>query len=101
VASVADLVEPEVLRERAGEYLQRAGEVLRQSAGVRLVEFGPTGVVAVVDDGTARTVRLQSVSGDLTIACDCGTPSWTGWCPHSVAAAIETWEQAPARRGSP
>jgi len=77
VASVADLVEPEVLRERAGEYLQRAGEVLRQSAGVRLVEFGPTGVVAVVDDGTARTVRLQSVSGDLTIACDCGTPSWT------------------------
>jgi uncharacterized Zn finger protein len=98
VPSVADLVEPDALRERAGEYLQRAGEVLRQSGGVRLVEFGPTGVVAVVDDDAARTVRLESVSGDLAIACDCGAPSWTGWCAHAVAAAMETWEQAPKRR---
>ena len=96
--SVADLVEPNLLRERAGEYLQRAGEALRAAGGVRLVEFGPTGVLAVVDDDAARTVRLESVSGDLAIACDCGAPSWTGWCPHAVAAAIETWERAPGRR---
>ena len=98
MASVADLVEPDVLRERACEYLQRAGVVLRESGGVRLVEFGPTGVLAVVDDGAARTVRLESVSGDIAITCDCGTPSWTGWCPHAVATAIETWERSPKRR---
>ena len=96
--SVADMVEPDALRERAGEYLERAGAVLRESGSVRLLEFGPTGVVAVVDDGASRTVRIESVSGDLAIACDCGAPSWTGWCPHAVAAAMETWNQAPPRR---
>jgi uncharacterized Zn finger protein len=95
VATLADLVAPDLLRERAGEYLHRAGEVLRDSSRVRIVEFGPTRVAAEVDDGGARSVVLDSTTGELTATCDCGLPSANGLCPHIVAVAIETWLRAP------
>jgi uncharacterized Zn finger protein len=97
MASVADLVEPEALRERAGEYLQRAGEVLRGSGQVRMVEVGPTRVTAGVEDGGPRSVRLEATSTGLQASCDCGAPSANGLCPHIVAVAIETWQRAPKR----
>jgi uncharacterized Zn finger protein len=97
MASVADLVEPETIRERAGEYLQRAGEVLRGSGHVRMVEFGPTRVTAGVDDGVPRSVTLEATSAGLQASCDCGAPSANGLCPHIVAVAIETWQRAPKR----
>jgi uncharacterized Zn finger protein len=98
VASVADLVEREGLRERAGEYLERAGQVLREHDRVRLIEFGPTRVTAEVDDDGTRLVVLESASGGLRSACDCGAQTTNGLCPHVVAAAIETWHRAPDRR---
>ena len=98
MASVADLVEPEALAERAGEYLQRAGVVLRASGHVRIVEFGPTRVTAQVEDGAARSVVLAAGGAGLDASCDCGQPSASGLCPHVVAVAIETWERAPKRR---
>jgi uncharacterized Zn finger protein len=95
--SVADLVEPDSLRERAGEYLERAGTVLRDSGRVQIVEFGPTRVLANVEDGGARTVRLESGADGLVVACDCAAPAASGWCPHAIATAIETWNRAPDR----
>jgi uncharacterized Zn finger protein len=99
MASVADLVEPEALRDRAGEYLYRAGEVLRESGRVRIVQFGPMRVTAEVnDDDATRGVALESMSGELAATCNCGLPSANGLCPHIVAVAIDTWHQAPNRR---
>jgi len=98
VASISDLVEPDSLREQAGEYLERAGAVLRESGRVQVVEFGPTRVLATVDDGGARTVRLEASAEGLVVACDCAAPAASGWCPHAVATAIETWNRAPNRR---
>ena len=97
MASVADLVEPE-LRERAGEYLVRAGEVLRDAGRVRLAEFGPERVTATVTDDGDWAVRFVAGPAGLEVACDCGNASATGWCPHAVAVAIETWERSPRRR---
>lgn len=97
MASVADLVEPGILRERAGEYLARAGDVLRASGSVRIAEFGPLRVTGEVDDGPTRHVGLESTSGGLAATCDCGHPE-DALCPHAVAVAIETWERAPDRR---
>ena len=98
MASVADLVEPGSLRERAGEYLQRAGEVLRDHGHVRIAEFGPTRVTATVDDGEPRSVSLAASGNRLETDCTCGTRSENGLCPHVVAVALETWERAPNRR---
>ena len=98
MASVADLVEPDALRERAGEYLQRAGEVLRKSGRVRIVEFSPTRVTAQVDDGATRSVTLESTGAGLQAACDGADPSASGLCPHVVAVAIEAWHRASKRR---
>jgi uncharacterized Zn finger protein len=96
--SVTDLVEPEQLRERAGEYLQRAGEVLRGSGQVRLVTFTAQRVTASVEDGDERhDVELAATDDRLTISCDCPMGGAGTFCPHSVAAAIETWHRAPDR----
>jgi uncharacterized Zn finger protein len=100
MASVADLVEPETLRERAGEYLHRAGEVLRAAGRVNIVDFGPVRVTAQVDDGGEQHhVELAAVDGDLTVDCDCPTGHEGTFCPHSTATAIETWHRAPKRQG--
>lgn len=98
MASVADLVDPAALEERAGEYLQRAGAVLREHGHVRITEFGPMRVTATVEDGASRSVALGSTPAGLEASCDCGTPAASGLCPHVVAVAIETWERAPNRQ---
>jgi uncharacterized Zn finger protein len=97
MASVADLVEPEALQARAGEYLQRAGEILRDHGRVEILEFGPLRVTATVEDGRARSVVLGSTAAGLEASCDCDQPSASGLCPHVVAVAIETWQRAPKR----
>lgn len=100
MTSVADLVEPDALREKAGEYLQRAGEVLRAAGQVHLLEFTPVKVRAEVADGGERhEVELAATDGGLTMHCDCPTGGEGTFCPHSVATAIETWHRAPQRRG--
>jgi uncharacterized Zn finger protein len=99
MASVADLVEPERLRERAGEYLQRAGEVLLAAGAVQLVDFEPMRVTAQVQDGGERHVaELSATTDGLAIRCDCPGGAGGGWCPHTVATAIETWHSAPNRQ---
>ena len=97
MASVADLVEPDAIRERAGEYLARAGQVLRDGGHVRLDGFGPTRVTAEVADGDSRAVVLESTSVGLIASCGCGGTA-DALCPHVVAVAFETWERAPKRR---
>jgi uncharacterized Zn finger protein len=97
MASVADLVEPEALQARAGEYLQRAGEVLRDHGHVQIIEFGPLRVTAAVEDGISRSVVLGSTTAGLEASCDCNLPAASGLCPHVVAVAIETWHRAPHR----
>jgi len=97
MASVADMVEPEALQARAGEYLQRAGEVLRDHGHVEILEFGPMRVTAAVTDGVSRSVVLGSTATGLDASCDCGAPAASGLCPHVVAVAIETWQRAPKR----
>jgi len=96
--SVADLVEPAELAARAGEYLQRAGDVLRANGRVRIVELGPQRVTASVEDGGSRSVVLEVGASELHATCDCGAPSANGLCPHVVAVAAETWHRAPNRR---
>jgi uncharacterized Zn finger protein len=98
MASVADLVEPDALRERAGEYLLRAGQVLRDHGHVRIEAFAPLRVTAAVEDGGTRSVSLESTAAGLEATCDCGAPSANGLCPHVVAVALETWHRAPNRR---
>jgi uncharacterized Zn finger protein len=95
---MADLVEPAALEERAGEYLHRAGAVLREHGHVQITEFGPTRVTATVEDGVSRSVALGSTATGLDASCDCGAPAASGLCPHVVAVAIETWERAPKRQ---
>jgi len=97
MASVADVVEPEAIAARAGEYLQRACEFLVAAGHVRIVEFGPTRVTAEVDDGATRSVVLAIAGSGLDASCDCGQPAASGLCPHVVAVAIETWQRAPNR----
>ena len=97
MASVADLVE-DALRDQAGEYLVRAGEVLRGAGRVQLEEFGPLRVTASVEEGGSRSVVLVARGGTIDVACDCGMASASGWCAHSVAVAIETWHRAPTRQ---
>ena len=100
MASVADLIEPEALRERAGEYLQRAGEVLRAAGAVQLMDFEPMRVTAQVQDGGERHVTELTANPDgLSIRCDCPGGGAHDFCPHTVATAIETWHRAPERRG--
>jgi uncharacterized Zn finger protein len=100
MSSVADLVEPQDVGERAGQYLTRAADVLRASGGVRLVAFSPLRVSAEVDDGGPRHVELVASGDRLEVTCDCGSAGDDGWCPHAVATAFETWERAPKRRTS-
>jgi len=95
MTSVADVVEPGALQERAGEYLHRAGEVLRENGRVRIVDFAPTRVTAEVDDGGTRSVDLEVGDGQLRATCTCGLLSANGLCPHIVAVALETRHRAP------
>jgi len=99
MASVADLVES-TLRERASEYLVRAGDALRADGHVVLAVFEPLRVTAtVMDDGVGHPTEVVATSGALVVHCDCPGGRGGDWCPHTVATAIEAWERAPNRRG--
>ena len=94
MTTLADLVGPDVLAARAGEYLQRAGEVLRSSGQVRLLAFTPDRVTGEVTDGGERhEVELAAAGDDLTTRCDCPTGRAGMFCPHAAAIAIETWHR--------
>jgi uncharacterized Zn finger protein len=98
--SVADLVAPDILAARAGEYLQRAGEVLRSSGQVRLIAFTESRVTGEVADGEERyEVELATSGGDLTTRCDCPTGRAGTFCPHAAAVAIEASHRTPAAGG--
>jgi uncharacterized Zn finger protein len=98
MASVADLVETS-LRERASEYLVRAGEVLRADGRVTVEVFTPLRVTAIVQDGDApHPTELTAVAAALQLHCDCPGGVTGEWCPHTVATAIEAWHRAPSRR---
>ena len=97
MASVVDLVEVE-LRDRAGEYLVRAGDALRADGHVELAVVLPLRVTATVtDDGVGHVTELTTNGGALAVRCDCPGGRDGDWCPHSVATAIEAWERAPKR----
>lgn len=96
--AIAELVEPDKLRESAGEYLHRAGEFLRTAGAVNLVDAGPMRVSAQVHDGgVGRATELAATPSGLSIRCDCPTGSEGRWCPHTVATAMETWSNDPGR----
>jgi uncharacterized Zn finger protein len=100
MASVTDLVEPEQIRERAGEYLQRAGEVLRAAGAVQLTEVESMRVTAEVQDGGERHVaELAATAEGLSISCDCPGGDRHEFCPHTVATAIETWQRGLKPQG--
>jgi uncharacterized Zn finger protein len=95
MASVADLVAPDILAARAGEYLQRAGEVLRSSGQVRLIAFSEARVTGEVADGGERhLVELVAAGDALTARCDCPTGRAGTFCPHAAAVAIEMSHRA-------
>ena len=95
MTTLAELVAPDALAARAGEYLQRAGEVLRSSGQVRLIAFAESRVTGEVSDGgEPHEVELAADGDDLTARCDCPTGRTGTFCPHAAAVAIETWHRA-------
>ena len=100
MGSFADLIEPGRLRALAGEYLERAGEVLRASGAVHLMDAGPQRITSEVEDGGVRhATELVATPGGLTVRCDCPGGAAGGWCPHTVATVIESWQRPAGREG--
>ncbi len=96
MTTLAELVAPEALAARAGEYLQRAGEVLRSSGQVRIIAFTESRVTGKVSDGgQPHEVQLTAAGDDLTARCDCPTGRSGTFCPHAAAVAIEASHRAP------
>jgi len=96
--SVADLVAPDLLPTLATPSNLRLGREIAEQAGVEILEFGPLRVTAKVTGGQRRTVELQATPAGLAWRCSC-TRDRALFCKHCVAAAIVTWEKAPARQG--
>jgi uncharacterized Zn finger protein len=96
--SVADLVEPAMLPQRASEVDLEAGRALAERGSVTLARFGPLEVQATVRDDLDRHVVLRSKADGLAWSCDCPEGQAGMFCRHCVAAAAITWQQAPARR---
>ena len=100
MASLAELIEPGRLRALAGEYLERAGEVLRASGAVHLKDVGPLRITSEVEDGGVRhPTELVATPGGLTVRCDCPGGADGGWCPHTVATVIESWHRPADHEG--
>ena len=98
MASVADLVAPEVLQRLATAEDLRAGSALANAGAVRLTTFGPLNVLATVEtDGGSAHVELRGGSV-LTFECSCAAGRSGAFCGHIVAVAVETWRRAPRRR---
>lgn len=98
--SVADLVAPLVGRPDAVPVeVREAAARLHDAGAVTLDHFGPLAVTAkVADDDGPHAVALGSTAAGLASTCDCDLGSTGLLCSHSLATAIETWEQAPQRR---
>jgi uncharacterized Zn finger protein len=96
--SVADLVEPATLPQRASEADLEVGRTLAERGSVVLARFGPLEVHATVADDPDRQVVLRSTADGLTWSCDCPEGQAGMFCRHCVAAAVITWQRAPTRR---
>jgi alkanesulfonate monooxygenase SsuD/methylene tetrahydromethanopterin reductase-like flavin-dependent oxidoreductase (luciferase family) len=101
MASVADLVGPDVLERLATTEDLQAGSVLADASAVRFTTIGPLNVLATVEsDGASTHVELRGGSV-LTFECSCDAGRAGAFCRHVVAVATETWRRAPERRRSP
>ena len=95
--SVADLADSNSLRAIADSRGWEDGVALADSGAVTFHELGPLRVTATVSapDGPAEVVLVGGES--LAFQCSCTTAPEA--CRHVVAAALETWRQAPERAG--
>jgi uncharacterized Zn finger protein len=94
--SIADLVEEPTLRRLALPATITEGRHLAEQGLVKLDEFGPLSVSAMV--GEAQSVVLRAEDGELRWSCTCPAGRSPELCEHAVAVAIETWQRAPAQR---
>jgi hypothetical protein len=95
--SVADLVEDHLLRALTDAETYEAGRALADHGAVAFEQVGPMNVRARVADGELYYVDLRVGPGKLTWACSEPGGSRGDFCRHCVAAAVQTWRQAPAR----
>lgn len=99
--AIADFVEPNKIVQLATPANLRIGHEIVDQHGVELTEFGPLRVCAKVGHTASadqlRTVTLLSTAEGLQWSCTCTTRQ-NFFCKHCVAAALVTWEKAPARR---
>ena len=97
--SVADLVEPHLLRSLSDDATVAAGQALARLHTVALEVFGPMTVRATVrDEGEAFLVDLHVGPGSR-LAWTCSEPGGSrgDFCRHCVAVAVVTWDRAPDR----
>jgi uncharacterized Zn finger protein len=80
--SVADLVEPAMLPQRASEADLEAGRALAERGSVTLARFGPLEVHATVADDVDRHVVLRSTAARLVWSCDCPDGQEGKFCRH-------------------
>ncbi|HMJ80227.1 MAG TPA: hypothetical protein VK592_04225 [Candidatus Dormibacteraeota bacterium] len=98
--SVADLVEDHLLRSLTDPETYELGRALADHDAVAFEQFTPMAVRARVADGELYYVDLRVGPGKLTWSCSEPGGSRGEFCRHCVAAAVQTWRQAPARRSS-
>lgn len=104
--SVADLVEPDVVRRMVEPAAFARGEADADGGLVTLTTFGPLAVTAEVRASEADTpeaeavdtVTLRSTRRGLEWSCTCAEGRAGVFCRHAVAVALETWRKAPKRR---
>ena len=92
MASVADLVHEEALRElaEAGAYDEGTNWAHQQRL-IELAEFGPLRVTGWVH---GCEVELRAIGDELAWSCTCPATG-NRLCAHAVALAVETWRHAP------
>jgi hypothetical protein len=95
--SVADLVEDHLLRALTDPETYDAGRALADHGAVAFEQFGPMNVRARVADGELYYVDLRVGPGKLAWSCSEPGGSRGDFCRHCVAAAVQTWRQAPAK----
>ncbi|HEV8194808.1 MAG TPA: hypothetical protein VGP82_25430 [Ktedonobacterales bacterium] len=107
MASVADLVEPEIVRhleivrQLAGPTKVAQGSADVDAGRVRLTQFGPLVVATEVRaDGTEapEAVGLRSTPLGLQWSCTCVDGHGQTLCHRAVITALVTWQKAPKRR---
>jgi uncharacterized Zn finger protein len=91
MASVADLVHEEALRDLADRDAYEQGTSLATKGRVDVGTFGPLRVTAWVE---GCEVELRTVGERLEWSCSCHAGA-ASLCAHAVAVAAETWRRAP------